>query len=161
MLHGLHKESPRIKNYGTFPLSLGRSSKSFQPTPRLYVQWQKVKMTYMVYALLSYVKSVFAINLYMPHQSAQFLQSFSVQTAPGVRLGFSTQLIVYSNLKRIWLILMNLCHFLRFKCFKVFDSDNIFDGSQNIGWLKFGIHISGLIVTWENYLLKLHMLSFN
>ena len=36
---------------------------------------------------------------------------FKVQMTLGVQLGFDNQWIVCSNLRRIWIILLNLCHF--------------------------------------------------
>ena len=34
LLQKEHKESPKLQNYGTFPLSFGSSSESFQPSTR-------------------------------------------------------------------------------------------------------------------------------
>ena len=127
MLQRQHKESPKLQNHETLPFPIGSSSKSFQPTQHIYAQWQvkmQIRQTlnnglkwYVSYVFPFCPKNIFTIHLYVPSIWSVF-SNFPVQTAWGVQLGFSTQWIVYSNLTRIWLLLMNLCLFLRFKCFK-------------------------------------------
>ena len=71
-----------------------------------------------VYVFHFGVKKLFAIHLYAQSVCSSVFVNFSVQTALGVQSGWSTQWIAYSNLRKIWLLLMSLFHFLRYKCFK-------------------------------------------
>ena len=126
LLQRQHKEeSPRLENYDTLPHPFGSSSKSFQPTLHLYYvryndsksKWQiwqtlnKRLEWYMAYVFLFCVKNIFTIHLYVPSICSSVFASFPVQAALGVPTGFRTEWTVHSNQTRIWLLLMNLCHF--------------------------------------------------
>ena len=81
-----------------------------------------------------------------------FCASFPVQTVLSFQLGFSTQWIEYSNLRKILLLLINLCHLLRFlKCFTLLIVATTWLDSQNTGWSTFGTfqgycHMAELLV---------------
>ena len=126
-----YKESPSIQNYGTLHFPFGSSSKasthSTHTSPHLYVnQWVWVTIANManffVYGLrlfFFFALKFFSQSIFIcPINLLNFVR-FPVQTALSIQLDFSTQWIVYSNLRSFWFLSMNLCHFLRFlKCFK-------------------------------------------
>ena len=102
---------------------------------------------------------IFSLSiLYVPPICSNFV-SFPVHTALGVQFGFRTFLMIYSNLRMIWLILMYLCHFSRFlKSFK-FLIVSITCMIPKHRLIKIW-YLSGQSSNGE-YLLKLHMLPFH
>ena len=91
LLQKQHKELPRRQNYSILPLLFESSWKIFQPTPHLYVNQSKLQIWqtlnnglkwYMACVFLFCVKSIFAIHLYMSHQSVQtlYVSQFKLHT---------------------------------------------------------------------------------
>ena len=139
MLQREQERIPRLQNYGTFPLPFGSSWKSFKPSTPLrksmtvsqndkcgklwIMDWNGIGHVSFFFVLKIFLQSFFMCPIYLLN-----FCKFPSSNPLDVQLDISTQWIVYSNLRRIWLhwmnlwvllVLMNLRHFLRYlKCFK-------------------------------------------
>ena len=92
--------------------------KSFHPTPHAFYIWvdycgtyngsksNGIRHVYFFFMLKYWCNPL----LYAP-STCSALICFKVQMTLDVQLGLDTQWKVYSNLTRIWIILINLCHF--------------------------------------------------
>ena len=125
------KVSPRLQNYDIFSFIFGEALQKVSNPLHTSIMYNDIKSKWQIWQTLNnglkwydimfifFVLKIFLQSIFMPHQSThQFLLASQFKTALGVQSSFSIQWIVYSKLMRIWLLLLNLCHFLRFKCFK-------------------------------------------
>ena len=93
--------------------------KAFTHTPHVPLIWEWIIVTHTtavsqngiwhVYFFFI-LKYLFNPLLYIPSICSNCI-CFKVQMTLGVQLGLDNQWKVYSNLRKIWIILINLCHF--------------------------------------------------